>query len=215
MGKVRVPKQQRSVETKKRIEEAAFELFSLKGVHGTNSREIADKAGVSIGSFYSYYKDKKQLLLAILENLLTMGYTLIWKDLKSMDLEELDLTDLRDILANVFKAFDIAPTFLSQTHALRYSDPEINRIFEKGRQRELEQIMKLFKANENRLALRDPYAAAIILHNAVEQVAHTSKFIGTEIEESRLIDELAHIIHGFFVFNTRENPAGQPDASGC
>jgi len=203
MAKVRIPQQQRSVETKKRIEDAAFELFSLKGIHGTNSREIADKAGVSIGSFYSYFKDKKQLLLTILENFLTMGYALIWKDLKTMNLDDLAQSDIRSILANVFKAFDIAPTFLSQTHALRYSDLDINRIFERGRQRELAQIMKLFQANESRLRLRDPYAAAIIFHNAVEQVAHTSKFIGTEIEESRLIDELAHIIYDFFVYNSK------------
>ncbi|MFA6011123.1 MAG: TetR/AcrR family transcriptional regulator [Desulfobacteraceae bacterium] len=205
MAKVRIPQQQRSLETKKRIEDAAFELFSLKGIHGTNSREIADKAGVAIGSFYSYYKDKKQLLLDILENFLNMGYTMIWQDLRTMNLGEITLADIRSLLVNVFKAFDIAPTFLSQTHALRYSDPEINKIFERGRQRELDQIMKLFKTNENSLSLRDPYAAAIIFHNAVEQVAHTSKFIGTEIEESRLIDELAHIIHDFFVFNTRGN----------
>ncbi len=204
MAKVRIPQQQRSVETKKRIEDAAFELFSLKGIHGTNSREIADKAGVSIGSFYSYFKDKKQLLLTILENFLTMGYTLIWKDLRTMDLDDLSPSDIRSVLANVFKAFDIAPTFLSQTHALRYSDPDINRIFERGRQRELTQIMKLFQANESRLRLRDPYAAAIIFHNAVEQVAHTSKFIGTEIEESRLIDELAHIIYDFFIHNSKD-----------
>ncbi len=203
MAKVRVPKQQRSQETKKRIEDAAFELFSEKGIHGTNSREIADRAGVAIGSFYSYYKDKKQLLLAILENLLAMSYTLIWQDLRTTNFEEIGPQDIRDLLANVFKAFDIAPTFLSQTHALRYSDPEINRIFERGRERELAQIMMLFKANEDRMNLRDPYAAAIIFHNAVEQVAHTSKFIGTEIEESRLIDELAHIIYDFFVINTK------------
>ena len=202
MAKVRIPQQQRSVETKKRIEDAAFELFSLKGIHGTNSREIADRAGVSIGSFYSYFKDKKQLLLTILENFLTMGYTLIWKDLRTMDLDDLSQSDIRSVLANVLKPFDIAPTFPSQTHALRYSDLDINRIFERGRQRALAQIMKLFQANESRLRLRDPYAAAIIFHNAVEQVAHTSKFIGTEIEESRLIDELPHIIYDFFVYKS-------------
>jgi AcrR family transcriptional regulator len=207
MGKVRIPKQQRSQETKKRIEDAAFQLFSQKGIHGTNSREIADKAGVAIGSFYSYYRNKKQLLLTILENFLDMSYTMIWKDLRTTDMDELTFDDIRSIVANVFRTFDIAPTFLSQTHALRYSDPDINRIFEKGRQRELEKIMTLFEINGERLILRDPYAAAIIFHNAVEQVAHTSKFIGTEIEEGRLIDELAHIIHDFFVFNSIPEPS--------
>jgi AcrR family transcriptional regulator len=200
MSTVRIPTQQRSLQTKKRIEKAAFQLFSQKGIHGTNSKEIADKAGVSIGSFYSYFKDKKQLLLEILEDFLNQAYSVIWQDLGNYAAEELTLDNVKSIITNVFKAYDIAPRFLSQTHALRYSDPDINRIYERERHREVEQILRLIKSNEDRLKIRDPYATAIIVHNAVEHVAHTAKFIGPEIEESRLIEELANIIYDFFSF---------------
>jgi AcrR family transcriptional regulator len=200
MSTVRIPTQQRSLETRKRIEKAAFQLFSKKGIHGTNTKEIADKAGVSIGSFYSYFKDKKQLLLEILENFLNQAYLAIWKDLGTYAVEGLTRDNIKSVITNVFKAYDIAPRFLSQTHALRYSDPDINRIYERERQRELEQIMALIESNRDRLNIRDPYATAIIVHNAVEHVAHTAKFIGPEIEESRLIEELTSIIYDFFSF---------------
>ncbi|MDY6830784.1 MAG: TetR/AcrR family transcriptional regulator, partial [Thermodesulfobacteriota bacterium] len=58
-------------------------------------------------------------------------------------------------------------------------------------------------ANRDRLQIRDPYAAAIIVHNTVEHAAHTAKFIGPEIEASRLIESLADIIYTFF--STRIN----------
>ena len=57
MSEVRIPKQHRSVQTKNRIVKAGFQLFSRKGIHGTTSKEIADKAGVAIGSFYAYFKN--------------------------------------------------------------------------------------------------------------------------------------------------------------
>ena len=59
MGNIRTPQQKRSEETRKRIIAAAERLFSEKGYYNTNSKEIAKAANVSIGSFYSYFKDKK------------------------------------------------------------------------------------------------------------------------------------------------------------
>ena len=197
--RIRLPKQQRGIETRKRITKAASKLFSLKGIHGTNSKEIAEKAGVSIGSFYAYFKNKKQLLLEILEDFLDSVYQTIWKDMGTYAVDSLRPQDVKSIIENVFKAYDIAPLFLSQTHALRYSDPEINRIFERERQREIDQILKLMELNQTRLQFRDNYAAAVILQNAVESVAHTAKYIGTEVEESRLINELVDIVYHYFI----------------
>ena len=68
-------------ETKEQIKKAAFQLFSQKGIHGTNSKEIAKKAGVSIGSFYSYFKNKKILLLEILEDHCDQVFSSIWQPL--------------------------------------------------------------------------------------------------------------------------------------
>ncbi|OQX63697.1 MAG: TetR family transcriptional regulator [Desulfococcus sp. 4484_241] len=198
MGNVRIPRQQRSHQTREKIKRAALALFSSAGIHGTNSKEIAKKAGVSTGSFYSYFKNKKQLLLEILEDFLNQAYSVIWKDIGTYRVDALTRENVRSIIENVFAAYDIAPGFLSQTHALRYSDPDINRVYERERSREVEQIMTLIKANRERLNIRDPYATAIIVHNAVEHVAHTAKFIGPQIDETRLIEALTDIIYSYF-----------------
>jgi len=204
MSIVRTPKQQRSIQTKKRIIKAAFHLYAQKGIHGTNSKEIAGKAGVSIGSFYSYFKNKKTLLLEILEDFLDQVYLTIWKEMEQITINELGRNEVKFIIENVFKAYDIAPTFHSQTHALRYSDPDINRVYERERSREVTQIRYLLENNKHRMRISDQHAAAIVIHNAVESVAHTAKFLGPKIDDSRLISELTDMIYNFLLHGRQE-----------
>jgi AcrR family transcriptional regulator len=52
---------ERPDDTQLRIEAAALELFSTQGFHGTNIRDIAEKAGVSQGAIYTYYSSKQAL----------------------------------------------------------------------------------------------------------------------------------------------------------
>ena len=207
MTAVRNPKQQRSIQTKQLIIKAAFQLYAQKGIHGTNSKEIAEKAGVSIGSFYSYFKNKKTLLLEILEDFLDRIYLSVWKDMENVTLNELGREDIRFIITNVFKAYDIAPTFLRQTHALRYSDPDINRVYERERKREVTQIRFLLENNKNRMRIIDQEAAALVIHNAVESVTHTAKLIGPKMEEKRLVNELTEMIFHFLLRETEAGPA--------
>src|SRR5215210_7007693 len=64
-----VPKQARSKQTKEKIIQAAIRLFQERGYEKTTSNEIASNAGVSVGSFYTYFTDKRQLLLTIFDRL--------------------------------------------------------------------------------------------------------------------------------------------------
>jgi|HubBroStandDraft_1064217.scaffolds.fasta_scaffold00104_48 AcrR family transcriptional regulator len=52
---------QRPDDTQLRIEAAALDLFTTQGFHGANIRDIADKAGVSQGTIYTYYASKETL----------------------------------------------------------------------------------------------------------------------------------------------------------
>lgn len=61
---VRIPKQKRSIEKKEKIIEAAECVFNRKGFFGTTTDDIANEAGFSVGSVYSYFTDKKDILLA-------------------------------------------------------------------------------------------------------------------------------------------------------
>lgn len=59
--------QQRTIESRKKLLDAAYHLFVEKGYYNTNTKEIARYAGISIGNFYNYYQDKCEIYCALLE----------------------------------------------------------------------------------------------------------------------------------------------------
>ena len=54
---------------KLKIERAALQLFTRKGFHGTTVREIAKKAGVSMGKLYIYYDTKEDIFIDLVHHL--------------------------------------------------------------------------------------------------------------------------------------------------
>src|ERR1051325_10861273 len=51
---------------KSRIEEAARKLFIKQGFHATSMRNIAARAGTSLGNVYNYYRTKEEILGSII-----------------------------------------------------------------------------------------------------------------------------------------------------
>ena len=49
------------------ILDVAKELFATKGYSATGIREIAEKAGLSLGNFYNYFKNKEDLFTCLLD----------------------------------------------------------------------------------------------------------------------------------------------------
>jgi len=117
--RIRIPKQQRSVEKKLKIMSTARELFARKGLGGTNSNEIARKAGVSIGTFYSYFPNKKALFLDILREYLESFITGIYR-LQSDDAVPLK-DNIRSHIIKAFAAFDLHPAFHREALVLKFS----------------------------------------------------------------------------------------------
>lgn len=58
-------RQAQAIETKKRILDTAREMIQEKGIDNITIRGIGKKAGVSVGSFYYYFKSKNDILLDI------------------------------------------------------------------------------------------------------------------------------------------------------
>lgn len=56
------------MDRKKAILDAALELFSERGFHGTTVAMIADRAGVGAGTIYRYFADKGDLVNALFQH---------------------------------------------------------------------------------------------------------------------------------------------------
>jgi AcrR family transcriptional regulator len=61
----KIPSQQRSRRTVECILDAAARIFHEQGYAGATTNDIADEAGVSVGSLYQYFPNKDALLVAL------------------------------------------------------------------------------------------------------------------------------------------------------
>ena len=66
--------EQQKQEKKQNLLQSAYALFMEKGVVKTSIDEIVQKANVAKGTFYLYFKDKKEILAALVEK---TSYTIL------------------------------------------------------------------------------------------------------------------------------------------
>jgi AcrR family transcriptional regulator len=64
------PLQKRSLDKRTRLKTAGLELFGEKGYENTSIEEIARRSKLAVGSFYQHFRSKRQLLLALMDELL-------------------------------------------------------------------------------------------------------------------------------------------------
>jgi AcrR family transcriptional regulator len=64
------PHQKRSLEKRARLKAAGRVLFGSKGYERASVEEIAERAGLAVGTFYQHYRSKRQLLLSLMNELL-------------------------------------------------------------------------------------------------------------------------------------------------
>lgn len=126
---IRTPQQQRSIEKRNRIIEAGYELFCDKGYHNTNTAEIAKLAGVSTGIVYSYFKDKKDIFMCVIEQYETgvaaPVYELMQEIEKPFDLEDV----IKQVIVRLTESHTLTKTVHEEMQALSHTDKEISDLF--------------------------------------------------------------------------------------
>ncbi|MCM3670416.1 TetR/AcrR family transcriptional regulator [Mesobacillus maritimus] len=63
-----LPKQERAYQKREALLESGRKLFSEKGYEQTTAKDIAAHANVATGTFYRYFCDKRQLLMALIKD---------------------------------------------------------------------------------------------------------------------------------------------------
>ena len=193
--KTRIPQQKRSIETRSKILIAAKDQFAEHGFHGTNAKEIAATAGVSVGSFYSYFKDKKALFMEIFREHIEE------KVVRILSEHRVDPDDRRKSVYRLIKAMleahDPYPQFHREVLAMRYSDPEVEAIFNELDQRSLVHVENFIAQFSDKLRITDIKTAARITTAAVEEVICSITILGHDEDAERLLDGLADMIHRY------------------
>lgn len=126
---VRTPRQGRSIETKSKIVQAGYELFSKVGYHNTNTAQIAKHAGVSTGIVYGYFKDKHDILLDVLEIHLSRSFSPIFEIMDGLSAPINYYTLAKDILDIAISLHKNNANIHEALHSLSHSDETVNARF--------------------------------------------------------------------------------------
>ena len=188
----RVPKQKRSMEKKQRIKDAAVKLMSEKGYHSTSSNEIAKEADVSIGTFYSYFKDKKAL------------YTELVADIYNMVLEPVDLNSLPEdmsvedtvymYISYIFKGYGIMPEFQREMSSLSEQSDEFRDIEMLYKKQIAEMFVEMLGDYRDMIKVSDLKTASYIILTMVEAVIHDTMFHNKGKNKKAVTRELTAMI---------------------
>jgi AcrR family transcriptional regulator len=199
----RTPRQERSIATKDQLFKAALELFAEEGYHRTTSKKIAARAGMAVGSFYAYYRNKKAVFLEAIE----YYYGQIAEDAlgELPGLAESPDQDPREYLAAIigklYDAHDISPQLHREITGMRYSDPDVDRLISAEERKTVLRVQKILESMRPAPAIEDTEAAAYVVHRSAEELIHSIKIFGPPIDPQRLLSELKRML-GRYLFGS-------------
>lgn len=190
------PKQKRSKETREKIINAAEKLFSELGYKDVNTNMIAVEAGVSVGSFYNYFDDKKHVLMAVLKR-----YNLHLRQEMSRAIPE-DLTDLdvEEVVLGLIKmsieTHKEKAGLMKMVEGLRSEDEDIETNAHESHVEfiDLIKVMLMFLEQERGIKLERIDTKAKVIMTSVEGLCHENIFYDMGIDEDELALELTDLI---------------------
>ncbi len=193
--KARIPVQKRGIETRDRIIEAAMELVSEKGYYKTGVPEIASRAGMATGTFYSYFNDKKEVLLA--------GVERFYRDVTRQVLSAAGAIEAagkngRDFIHALLRAFYAAHAIHPRLHrelsALILLDRDVEELNRREEEKAHQLIRSLLEDHGSILSVEDLDAASFILLRITDEIIHRLQFFDPPVGEDRVLGELEEML---------------------
>lgn len=166
-------RQERAKRSYEALLTAAEELFSVHGYDAIGTPEIAQKAGVSVGTFYRYFDDKHEVYIEIMRRMMVAAYNetiarLLPEHFVGLARHETIAEACAILFDHVLSRPQLTRSFMEMS--LRDSNvAELRRAFEQlGCQR----LAVLIEAVTARERVPDPEAFAYVLYGSAMQCAY-------------------------------------------
>ena len=197
MGTIRQPQKITSKEKKTKIIKAGLKVFGEKGYYNTNTAEIAKIAGVSTGIVYSYFKDKKDILLHVIELYFNCVFEPIKNFLANLSTVELNQQIINALLDVAIKSHQDNYKLHEEVIALSHLDEDVHQQFlnfEILVSREIEKFL-----NAHNLHFDDAIVRVHLAYNIVENLCHEFVYHRHEsIDYAKMIDLTTKILLSIF-----------------
>lgn len=197
MADIREPKKVTSIEKKKKIIRSGLELFGEKGYYNTTTVEIAKRAGVSTGIVYSYFKDKKDILLQALRLYFQSVFDPIERALKQIQ-PPLDAANaIRALIHITIESHQNNFTAHEEMIAMSHLDEDVHAFFIEIDNEITRTVVNHLKQN----GINPPHLneKAHIAYNSVESLCHEYVYHRHDyIDYDELIEETVKLLTYLF-----------------
>ena len=153
--------------------DAATALFATHGYDAVGTPEIAQRAGVSVGTFYRYFTDKHEIYLEIARRTMVAAYRKTIADLgPERFLGRARHETISETIAILFDHVLSQPELTRSFREMSLRDPQVAEVSRAFEQVAVTRIATLITALVSRDVVPDPDATAWVLHGAVVEAAY-------------------------------------------
>lgn len=165
--------QERSRRSYLALIEAASELFSRHGYDAIGTPEIAQRAGVSVGTFYRYFEDKHAIYLEVARRMMAAAYHESIEELgPERFVGRARHETIHDTIAVVFDHVLSQPHLQRSFLEMSLRDPEVAELRAAFETVSLRRLTTLIAAIAPPELVPDPEATAYVLYASATQTAY-------------------------------------------
>lgn len=191
-SKVRIPKQERSMQKKRIISKTSLELFCKNGYHVTTTNQIAKEAHMSIGSLYEYYANKEAILLEILDDYFE-DFLNPQNAITELFTQEIHQPDkrvwIRSLIDNLVTSHQDSLDFNKELHYLYFSIPQVKEICDRQKSYMRQIIFESLQNVKEELIVTDPEAAAVVFMDMLDSLIDRISLYPLQIDKERIIEQ--------------------------
>ncbi|MDB4961600.1 MAG: transcriptional regulator, TetR family [Myxococcales bacterium] len=153
--------------------EAATALFAESGYDAVGTPEIAQRAGVSVGTFYRYFDDKHELYLEISRRMMVAAYAETIEGLTPARFVGLARHEtINETISLLFEHVLSKPQLSRSFLEMSLRDPEVAEIRRAFEVVSVKRLAALITAIVPRSVIPDPEASAWVLYGSAMQCAY-------------------------------------------
>lgn len=194
---VRTPKQQRSIEKAGQIKKTALQLFSEKGYFKTTTNEIAKNAGLSIGTLYSYYKNKEDIYEELVKDHYMRAVNMA--DLSDVPADASARSTMYMLIRSVWDSHYYNTAFQKEMAALSSQSDELRAIEQKYRGNTAPYIAAFLSEHGELFRVTDYHTAAFLIQTSLEAMIHESIFYPNDYDPDAVVRELTDMFCAYLV----------------
>jgi AcrR family transcriptional regulator len=153
--------------------EAATALFGSQSYDAVGTPEIAQRAGVSVGTFYRYFNDKHEIYLEVARRTMASAYRDTIAHLgPERFVGRARRETISEAIAILFDHVMTQPQLTRSFREMSLRDPEVAALSRAFEQVSVARITSLIAAIVPRTVVADPEATAWVLHASVMETAY-------------------------------------------